>query len=371
MANGNVLKRRGGWWARVWYTDPYTGKKRDLQRRARTKAEAQDLLRQMLAEVGIGGESSLVLSKTKFSAFAEGFQQTELVPPEFRDGKKVSGLRSWEDCRRRLKYLLRFFGDLRLCDIRYAHLEGYSRHRLGTAKARGGDRKPATVHRELALLRRVLNVAVRDGWLTRNPFSQGRSLISAATENERQRILTREEEERLLVACEGPRKGSLRAMIILALDTGLRRGEILSLRWSDVDLFGRSITIRAFNCKTERERKVPMTGRVRAELMALPGKSADALVFGISCSVKKSFSSAREAAGLPDVRFHDLRHTAATRLARGGMSLPEVARILGHRQLSTTYRYVNADAETITKAADILGGYGVPEEARESQKDTT
>lgn len=81
---------------------------------------------------------------------------------------------------------------------------------------------------------------------------------------------------------------------------------------------------------------------------------AETLVFGITDNVKRSFTAARNAAGLSDVRFHDLRHTAATRLVRGELPLPEVGRILGHTQPKTTYRYVNADASTASRAAAIF-----------------
>src|SRR5262249_31014487 len=159
-------------------------------------------------------------------------------------------------------------------------------------------------------------------------FSSGECLISKADERKRERIISRDEEDRLLAACSGQR-AHLRPILIAALDTGMRRGEILKLRWSDVDFEDRLITVRAFNTKNMRERQVSMTGRLALELEAAYGastKDPESLCFGIADNVKTSFGSARKAAGLPDVRFHDLRHTHATRLVSAHMPLSEVGR---------------------------------------------
>ena len=227
----------------------------------------------------------------------------------------------------------------------------------------GRQRSIAAVNRELALLRRLFNVALREGWITRNPFSAGESLISPADERQRERILSRDEEAKLLAACSGDRRAHLRGIIVCALDTGMRRGEILSLRWSDVDLDALTIRVRAMNTKTLRDREVPITDRLANELRSLrDGAAAHDRVFGVIDNVKFSFTAARQQAGLPDVRFHDLRHTAATRLVQGHLPLAEVGRVLGHTQPKTTYRYVNADSSTAQRAAAILNAFTAREE---------
>lgn len=150
----------------------------------------------------------------------------------------------------------------------------------------------------------------------------------------------------------------MRPILVCALDTGMRFGEIVKLRWSDVALEARTIVVRALNTKTLRERTIAMTERLHTELIkrASDTFTDDRLVFGIETNVKRSFVAARTEAGLPDVRCHDLRHTAATRLC-ADLPLPQVGRILGHVQPSTTYRYVNADADTARRAATILDGF--------------
>lgn len=182
----------------------------------------------------------------------------------------------------------------------------------------------------------------------------GKSLISVGDEKPRERILTREEEERLLAACTGWR-AHLRPIIICALDTGMRRGELFKLKWADVDFENKLITIRAFNTKTMRQRQIGMTKRLARELAVLYAKNTnpDALLFGIG-STKGAWNKVRRQAGVMDLRFHDLRHTYATRLVSKHLPLSEVGRVLGHTQPTTTYRYTNLTVETARRAAEAL-----------------
>jgi len=109
-----------------------------------------------------------------------------------------------------------------------------------------------------------------------------------------------------------------------------------------------------------KERQVSLTTRLAIELEKLweeSPKAKDQLVFGFTNNVKNSFRSVRTRADLPDIRFHDLRHTAATRLVAAHLPLPEVGRVLGHTLANTTYRYVNANIETTRRAAAILDAF--------------
>jgi integrase len=164
-------------------------------------------------------------------------------------------------------------------------------------------------------------------------------------------------------------RSHLRAIIIAALDTGCRRGELLKLKWSDIELESRAITLQAFNTKTMRERKLAMTTRLYLELERLweaSDRNCESLVFGIHDNVKHAFTSVRNKAGLPDLRFHDLRHTAATRLVSCHISLPEVGRVLGHTKPQTTYRYTNLTSETAKRAAFALESFSSEASATES-----
>jgi integrase len=357
------------WFARFDYTDE-TGKRRTIRRRAENKTQAKELLRDLLQKHRDHSEQLLDGERMTFAALADYYEKTYLVEPQYVGDRKVAGLWSAYDLRLRLKVLSEFFGKRKLRSITHGELERFKAARLkvpaisgrNTRKTRGKgkpkerQRSVATVHRELSLLRRVLNVAVRNGWLVKNPFDMGDSLIRPGDEKPRERILNREEEARLLAACTGLRE-HLRAIVICALDTGMRQGELFKLAWSDVDFDNRIITVQAFNTKTLRQRQVAMTERLTREFYALYNlstKQPDALVFGITTSASNAFDKARRLAGLPDLRFHDLRHTHATRLVAAHIPLSEVGRVLGHTQPVTTYRYVNANVETARRAAAVL-----------------
>lgn len=357
------------WYARIQFWDD-DGKRKQVVRKPAYNSEgsAREKARELLAEFDTN-RKAFDSPEMIFDELAAHYKATYLVDPEYRDGRKIAGLRSKYDFEHRLKPLRDFFGKKKLRSLTHGDLQQYKTQRLKTpviagrntrktkeeGKPKSRPRSIATVHRELSFMRRILNVAMANGWILRNPFTQGESLIRPGDESPRERILSRDEEARLLAFCIDER-AHLRAIIICALDTGMRRGEMFSLKWSDVDFESGLITIRAFNTKTMRQRQVAMTDRLRSELSRLSGLQEN-LVFGIKTSSKSAFNNAKKKAGLSDLRFHDLRHTHATRLVGAQMPLPEVGRVLGHTQPSTTYRYVNVNEETAMRAADLLNSF--------------
>jgi integrase len=366
-------KIRGGKvYARLKYTDS-TGRIHDLMRRADSITHAKELVEQMRREVADYGEHSLQASHVNFADLVSYYEKNYLIEAEYHDGRKVRGRRSLKGrgVGAQVKALGHFFGRKRLRSVTYADLAGYKSQRLKTpiispkTKARR-QRSIASVNRELALLRNMLNVALQNGWILKNPFHGGPPLINLADEKKRQRILTRDEERLLLDACAGPR-AHLRPLLVCALDTGMRQGEMLKLLWRDVDLENRIITIQSFNTKTMKERHVSMTARLADELLRLweaSPKDGGVLVFGILSNVKRSFMSVRKIAGLTDVRFHDLRHSHASRLTASHIPLAEVGRVLGHSQVNTTFRYVNANVETARRASAALDAFHAEGEER-------
>src|SRR5262249_27449356 len=149
------------------------------------------------------------------------------------------------------------------------------------------------VNRELEVLRAMLRFAVGEGWLSRSPFQNlSTPLISKADETKRDRILTRDEERRLLAACEAKEREHLKPLIIAALDTGCRKGELLLLTWSDLDFESRTITVRELTCKTLTSRTVPMSVRLTAELQSLRSRFPDRdTVFGIKLKFQHSWQT--------------------------------------------------------------------------------
>jgi len=215
------------------------------------------------------------------------------------------------------------------------------------------------VNRELELLRAILNYAVQNEWLIKNPFALIKGIISKAAEAERDRVLSFEEETRLLEVCVG-RKAHLRPLLICALDTAMRRGEIFKMRWKDIDFSSSEIYIPQTNTKTEEARRVGITQRLNEELETLwnaSSKNLDSTVFGITNTIKTAFKSACEDANIKDFRFHDCRHTATTRMVSSGSPHTEVMKITGHSQLKTFLRYLNITSETTKKVASRLSDY--------------
>lgn len=205
-----------------------------------------------------------------------------------------------------------------------------------------------TVNRELQQLKAMLNFAIQNDWLILNPFAKCKGIISTALETKRDRVLSYEEEERLLKACTG-RRAHLRAIVICALDTGMRRGEIFQMKWKDVDLSGGQIYIPQTNTKTQTARTVGITPRLKQELLRLWERSPkypEWIVFGISADVKNAWKSALQEADIENFRFHDCRHTATTRMIASGCHHTEVMKITGHSQMVTFLRYLNITPET-------------------------
>src|SRR5215204_1191791 len=271
--------------ARVGHTDE-KGKRRDVIRVAESRTDARDKIKQILHDLDQERGAEMHAARSTFADLVTYFKKHYLKEAEYHDGRKVEGVRSLKPALSAVNALSAYFGRRRLQSIRYSDLRAYravrlkeptpadlARHRLELASNPRAEirvtRKIATVNRELDKLRRMLTIAQREGWIRQNPFSAGESLISIADERKRERILTREEERRLLDACSVPSREHLKPIVLCALDTGMRRGEIFSLRWRDVNFEHGLINIQAFNTKTMRERQVSMTARLASELDTL------------------------------------------------------------------------------------------------------
>jgi integrase len=343
----------GAWIARITYTDG-AGVRRSLKRSALSKTEARRKLDKLRRQFEDHGQRLVDGERKTFAEVAKDYAKTKLVPAHYVGEKKVGGFRSLVSPKIHLRVLVKHFGQKRLRLITHADIEIFKRLRFETPTRHGGERQVASVNREMALLNTIFNWSVRQGWLLKNPFQSGPSLITKSDETSRSRTLTYEEEERLLASCTG-RRAHLQPIIVVAIDTGLRRNEILTLAWRNVDFAARRITVTAFNAKTNRVRMCGMTDRVFDELAELWDEvcKPDELVFGVS-SIKRSFASACKEAGLSDVHFHDLRHCFCTRAIAAGLPAAEVLRISGHATLSSMNRYLNPGEDAVQKTADAL-----------------
>ncbi len=348
-------KKTGDWIARVCYKNK-NGKRTAVQRKAENKTQAKQVLAELLDVLEKGGRKAIDAEKMTFSDLVNYYEEIYCKPPHYVNGRKVSGLRSFVSVRGYLKIFRECFGGLKLNSITYDDIYKYRLERLTTPTHQSSQRAIATVNRELAYLRRLLNIAERNDWIDKNPFKRGDSLIHLADEVKRDTVLSPAECQRLLDACSD-RRAHLKPIVIAALDLGCRLGELLKLQWKDVDLDSGIITIQAFNTKTMRERTVAITQRLQIELenllSAFPHSEND-LVFGFS-EIRKGFKSACKIAGLPDLRFHDLRHVHATNLDSLGFSIAAIGKQLGHSSDSrVTLRYINRDKEATRQVADAL-----------------
>jgi len=275
--------------------------------------------------------------KIKFSDFAELYLENYA---------KVNK-RSWKDDAYSLRRLNEFFDGSRIHDITPFDLERFKTERLkeGISKAR--------VNRNLALLKKMFNLAIDWGYLKESPARKVR--LFSEKDNLKERILTAEEEERLLEASSE----HLRPILITALHSGMRRGEILSLEWHQVDLTRR--TIRVEKTKSGRTRIIPVNDLLFDELMSLKKKDGKAEHVFLNPrtgkpigDVKTAFNAAKRRAGIKGLRFHDLRHSFASRLIALGVDLITVKDLLGHHSVTVTQRYTHSNAEQKRKAVENL-----------------
>lgn len=206
--------------------------------------------------------------------------------------------------------------------------------------------KNGTVRRDLGLLSHVFDVARREwGLAADNPVREVR--WPPMPRNRERRLLAQfDEAERLLAACRAARNPLLLPIVELALETAMRRGELLALRWEHIDLAARTAIL--WETKTGHMRVVPLSS-VAVRVLGTLGPRATGVVFdGLTGeAVKLAFRRATKRAGLVDFHFHDLRHEATTRLFEKGLGLMEVASITGHRDPRKLRGYTHLHAEAL------------------------
>ena len=257
--------------------------------------------------------------------------------------------------RRHLDWWKAQLGTTRLFDLTAALITQHKNKLLATMTRRQTLMSPSTVVRHMAALSHALNIAVKDWeWLDDSPM---RKVTKPRQPRGRERFLSEDERARLLTACRQSGSDHLYTVVVLALSTGMRRGEVMSLRWGMVDFVQEQIRLHA--TKNDTSRSVPLVGHAKDVLLAMrPGQADDAdLVFsGTSrqpavgskavahskpVDIKKPWTTAVGRARLADFRFHDLRHSAASYLAMNGASTVEIAAVLGHKTLQMVKRYAH------------------------------
>ena len=250
---------------------------------------------------------------------------------------------SWAERKRFIyeAHLRPYFGDLTLREITSSVIEDYKNTRLSEGAA------PGTVNRELAVLKHAFSLAQKRGVYTKeNPV---KSVTMFQENKDRWRFLTREEAQRLLDATPP----ATRPIFEFLLATGLRLGNVLNLRWDQVDLKRGTIRIPASSTKAKKELILPLSDWALDVLRGHPRHISSPYVFCKSSGrpykdVRTGFKRALKRAGLdPSIRIHDLRHTFASWAIQDGVDLALLKELLGHSTLVMVLRYAHLDTKTL------------------------
>lgn len=231
--------------------------------------------------------------------------------------------------------------------------------------------KNSTVNKYLMVLSKMFNVGIDNEILSKNPVEKVNKLRE---DNHKIRYLTTDEEKRLFIEIEKEYEVLdkttrhkkivqpylyLKPIVLTALQTGMRRGEILNLKWANID-FEQGF-IELLETKSGKSRQIPISKILKVTLLKL--KSSNEYVFVNPqtqkpyTTIQKSFSTLLEKAKIKNFRFHDLRHTVATRLVTKGIDLTVVQEILGHSKVTTTQRYAHPVPKRKLDAIDVLNNY--------------
>lgn len=363
-----IFKRKTGkskdtWIVRIQYFDEIKGKTSFMERHAEKKADATDLRDQLVDDIKKTHGQMQTGERMTFAQLSDICEKTFYKPAVIIEGRKVAGIRSSITVVGQIKVLKKFFGKRLIKNLTTESLIDYKIWRTkDDSKLLGRPVKLTTVNRDLSVMRKMMRFAYSKGWILRDIFFNAK-VIDTSGELERTRLLSKDEETRLLASCQGERqidykrliKGvekevtatisvdnpHLKAMILLALDSGMRRGEIFKLRWQDIDFENDLIRIIGTHTKTERERIAPLSRRAKDEIEKLKQISEGENPFPFS-NIKRSFATAKKLAKIDDLHFHDLRRSAITRWMIDGLPLAFAGKFAGHSQLQTTMKHYTA-----------------------------
>jgi len=235
------------------------------------------------------------------------------------------------------------FAELRAANLTPAVIASYRDARLNIVK-------PSTVRRELGILRSALEVA-RQEWAIPLPLNPVKMVSLPAANDARERRVSANELKQLRLAIRKGRNPHLQPLLTIALETALRRGELLRLTWPDINLDARTAVIR--DTKNGTNRTIPLSKVATATLSELPCRNGQ--VFPLTANaLRQCWARACKRSQVDDLRFHDLRHEAVSRLFELGLSVPEVALISGHKDPRMLFRYTHLMPDQVRDRLDAL-----------------
>jgi integrase len=317
------------------------GKRRSFATGLTSKRMVEEYERKLLTEVA---EKKLFperfLPKVKFKDFVPDYLQ-----------KHASKLRSYEDYTYTVKQLIIFFGNYLLSEIELYHVETFYAKRSKEVGV-------YAVNKEVKLLKGILHKAIDWHYLKENPVKG----FKPGKEEPRKRFLRQYELEKLIEACGNAGVPYLRPLVIVAVHTGLRKEELLSLKWTNVDL-GRKV-LEVADGKGGFTRYVPIDETAEVQFALLHERQKGLYVFHDQygrriLDIKKSFRAAVDRTGLADVRFHDLRRTFGTYCALIRVPHKTLQKWMGHKKIDTTFKYYVQSPEDFEhdeiKRLDVFG----------------
>jgi len=376
----NITSQKKGdnkyWVARVVFTAPGTRKKHDLQRRAKTKKEAQLILDKLVVEIRETAGRSINHDKATFNDYAEHYKKLFVKPVQIRDGAIVDGMRSPKSALGEIAALSKHFGDRLLRSITYEDLVNFKTISFETPTRYGKPMAVSTFMDRYGMLARMLGRAKQLGWIARNPCEDGPSLTNKLVRKVRERILSREEEIILLrafrngpsVMCSHNKFFDFDLLLKMGLDTGQRMGEMLKAQWKNVDLTRRFIFVPKEITKPFRQKHVPISERLAIKLEVLMQElqstsryNPEGYIFGGLKYPWTTWVKKIKDAGLSDINIHDLRRTLISRVSStNDVSDFDLTYVAGHAvplkspELKQTFKYYIGTWETAARVKKVV-----------------
>jgi integrase len=248
-----------------------------------------------------------------------------------------------------IEMLVNVFGNYHLRRFNTMMVEQYQTEKMER-------NRPATVNRHIATLKHMFTKAVEWNMVEEEVLKRVRRVKLLQENNRRLRFLSAEECVRLVEECDS----HIRPMVVLALNTGMRKGEILNLKWENIDFKNKFILLNQEQTKNSERKEIPINNSVKEALQKITRRLDIQYVFynQKTCrqydNVAKSFNRALKKAGIQDFKFHDLRHTFASQLVMAGIDLATVKELLGHKTLTMTLRYSHLAPGHKLRAVDLL-----------------
>ncbi len=306
--------KRGERKAERWEANFYLGSRR-VKKKFITYAEAENFEIQEKAKFNSGGFLPLQKNdRTPFDTYADEYYRlyasVDMVNPRLNEFYRIKDFK-------------RYFTGKPLCYIKQRDIEEWKSEMINAGK------KKSTINRALTCLRSIFNQAVVDGKIRDNPTSRIKKLRE---DNQRTRYLT-ESEIYALMDCSTPR---LRDFIVMAVNTGMRKANLIGLQWDDIDT--KAGVIHVLKTKSGKSYEVPMNESVLNLLQRLSVKGTTGRVLDTT-NLKREWSSAIQKSGINEADIHTLRHSYASHMTMKGVDQFTLMKLMGHSDIKMTARY--------------------------------